>query len=87
MNGSTIFGFILAAFFIGSGAICLALPERIQDSALRYYDRNRHRRLARLNSFLSWMRTSQYILSLRITGMVTLVAGLLALGTLLREVS
>jgi hypothetical protein len=69
-------------FFFAVGAVALIWPERIQDWMLSFYDRSNG--LARWNPFLNWMRTSSYVLSLRVIGGVSVGAGCLILLALLK---
>lgn len=68
---------LLCAFFLIAGVVALVWPERIQGWTLSFYEGARG--LAKWNPLLDWMRTSSYIISLRIVGALSMVAGFLVL--------
>ena len=53
------------------GVACLFWPHSLQNYAVK----NSTNRLARINPFLDWMRTTQYIWSLRIVGFIAIAGG------------
>jgi len=54
--------------FLAIGIICLFWPEKIQQYFLDYYFQ--HRTFEKLNPFMNWMKTSSYIIALRIIGLI-----------------
>jgi len=63
------------------GVVCLFWPDRIRDFALRTSSMGLGKTL---NPFLSWMRTSQYLWSLRISSAVALGALIILLAALMK---
>jgi hypothetical protein len=64
---------ISAIFMSLAGSAFLFWPERLRDYAIKiWFDRG----LERFNPFLSWMKTQNYILFLRIFGTLMLLIGL-----------
>jgi hypothetical protein len=61
-----LFHLLWAIFLLFIGVLCSFWPKEIQRIALEYYDE--HEWAARLNLFLNWMRTQNYIRHLRIVG-------------------
>lgn len=59
---------VTGALFLIIGIICLLWPEKIQQYSLDYYVY--HKAAEKLNPFLNWMKTSSYIWSLRIIGLL-----------------
>lgn len=83
MNSSGVLGVVLlCAFFFAAGAAALVWPERIQSWTLTFYDEAHG--LAKWNPLLDWMRTSSYVVSLRIVGVLSITAGCLALLAVVR---
>jgi len=72
----------LCAFLLAAGAIALVWPERIQSWTLTFYE-GAHG-LAKWNPLLDWMRTPSYVVSLRIVGVLSIVAGCLIVLALVR---
>lgn len=72
----------LCAFFLAAGAIAIVWPERIQSWTLTFYE-GAHG-LAKWNPLLDWMRTSSYVVSLRIVGALSIAAGCLIVLALAR---
>jgi len=77
MSGSLVFVLCISALIlVAVGIVGLVFPERVQTWAL-----NSHAEagcLWRWNPFIDWMRSSAYLLSLRIIGgMAILMAGVL----------
>ena len=68
---------LLCVFFLVAGVLALVWPERIQGWTLSFYE-GAHG-LAKWNPLLDWMRTSSYIVSLRIVGALSVVAGFVVL--------
>lgn len=84
LSSSGAFGIgLLCAIFFGVGVVALVWPERIQGWTLNFYE-GAHG-IARWNPFLDWMRTPSYIVSLRIVGALSVVAGCLILLAVLRQ--
>jgi hypothetical protein len=61
----------LACF--AAGIYYVVWPERVKRSMLRSHEK--HKVLARLNPFRSWMETPGYILYLRLGGVIMLISG------------
>jgi hypothetical protein len=68
-------------FFLVIGSFGLFWPENVRAYALR----TSANRLAKFNPFLSWMKTPQYIWSLRIIGALALGAFILIMIVWLRN--
>lgn len=68
---------LLCVFFLLVGLVALVWPERIRGWTLSFYVGARG--LTKWNPLLGWMRTSSYIMSLRIIGTLSLAAGFLVL--------
>lgn len=85
---NTLLGLIgltmLCVFFIGVGVLALGWPEKLQECALNYYSHAQG--LAKRNPFIKWMQTSAYVLSLRITGALAVLVGLLGLVVLAKSI-
>ena len=64
---------VIAAFFLAVGLISLIWPDKVRDYSLMWSDRS-------YNPFLRWMKKPSYILCLRITGVVAIGGGLIALS-------
>ncbi len=75
---STMGGLVCLAIAV----VCLVWPDRVQQFALDYYAS--HRTAAKWNPFMEWMKTRQYIWSLRILGLISLTGVLLALLVIMR---
>lgn len=73
---------LVCAFLLAAGAIALVWPDRIQTWTLSFYE-GAHG-LARWNPLLDWMRTSSYVVSLRIVGALSIAAGCLIVLALVR---
>ena len=78
-----IAGIIFAALFLTLGLTCLLRPKKVQRYYLDFYERNE--KVPKLNPFLGWMHTSAYIISLRLIGVLSLLAFLLIAVTLIAE--
>jgi hypothetical protein len=78
MKIALLFG-LLSSFVLG--IICLLWPERIQEYALRWAGQG----LGRLNPFLDWMRTKNYILSIRFVGTLAIIGFIVMLITFIRN--
>jgi hypothetical protein len=72
----------LCLFFFGVGIVALVWPERIQGWMLNFHETGSG--MARWNPFLSWMRTSAYVTSLRVVGALSIGAGCFVLMTLVK---
>jgi hypothetical protein len=70
------------AFFLFVGVSSLFWPERIQSYAL---ERSTSRLHQRVNPFIGWMKTRQYVWSLRVIGGMSVGAALLLLVILVRR--
>lgn len=70
-----------AVFCFVVGLSSLFWPERIQTYALEHSTSRFHQRI---NPFLAWMRSRQYIWTLRVIGVVSMAAGALLLMILIR---
>lgn len=68
---------LLCAVFLAVGVIALVWPERIQSGTLTFFDKAHG--VAKWNPLLDWMRTSSYVVSLRIVGVLSVAAGCLVL--------
>ena len=65
-------------FFI-VGLACLFFPKKIQGYAISVYENGKG--LAKINPFINWIRRPSYLISLRIIGILSLIAfGLLFYG-------
>ena len=73
---------ICLAFLLVVGVSCLFWPERIQTYALEHLASPLHQKV---NPFLTWMKTRQYIWSLRVIGTLSLGAALLLLMILVKH--
>ncbi len=83
MSSSTMVGLgALCLFFFSVGIVALVWPERVQDWMLNFHESGSG--IARWNPFLSWMRTSGYIVSLRVVGALSIGAGCFVLVTLMK---
>jgi hypothetical protein len=56
---------VAAVFLLGIAASCLVWPRAVQNYAIKTSSK-------RFNPFLSWMRTPEYVWSLRIIGVIAL---------------
>jgi hypothetical protein len=83
MTAPTI-ALLAAVVFFVPGIICLLWPKKIQGFALRYY--TIHPLLARINPFLAWMKTRNYIVHLRICGVLAISAAGLILFAMMRGI-
>ena len=63
------------------GVICLLWPERIQDFALRWAGQG----LGKLNPFSDWMKTRNYILSIRFVGILAILGFIVMLIAFIRN--
>lgn len=75
---------VLCACLLFVGFFSVVWPERIQRWMLSFHEGARG--IARWNPLLDWMRTSSYIISLRIAGALSLAAGLLVLLAVARAI-
>ena len=83
MNSASGLGTLfLCAFFLAVGVIALVWPERIQSWILTFHE-GAHG-FAKWNPLLDWMRTSSYIVSLRIVGVLSIAAGCLVILALVK---
>jgi uncharacterized protein YjeT (DUF2065 family) len=73
---------LLCTFFIVAGVFALVWPAQIQTWTLTFYDGADG--LAKWNPLLEWMRTSSYIVALRIVGILSIAAGCLVLFAIVR---
>lgn len=76
---------LLCAFLLAAGAIALVWPDRIQAWTLSFYE-GAHG-LAKWNPLIDWMRTSSYVVSLRIVGALSIAAGFLIVAAQVRGVA
>ena len=83
MTAPTI-ALLAALAFLVPGIMCFLWPNKIQEFALRYY--TVHPLLARLNPFLEWMKTRNYIVHLRICGVLSINAAGLILFAMMRGI-
>jgi hypothetical protein len=68
--------FVTGALFLAIGIVCLLWPERIQQLSLDYYAS--HKAFAKLNPFLEWMKKRDFIIALRLIGLMAI--GVFLLG-------
>jgi hypothetical protein len=68
MHGNWIPALLTALIFLVVGVVCLFWPRGVQRWGLRFYERRRD--AAKYNLFLDWMDTDEYVLSLRLIGLV-----------------
>ena len=73
---------ICVVFFLILGLSGLFWPEKIQTYALEHSTSRLHQKV---NPFLAWMKTRQYIWALRVIGVVSLGAAVLLLVILARH--
>jgi len=66
--------------FLIIGAICLFRPDNIQEYALKWSVQG----LGKFNPLLGWMKTRNYILTLRIIGVTVIAMFLLVLFVLFK---
>jgi hypothetical protein len=71
---------VIAVFLLVVGFSGLFWPDRLRAYALK----NSASRVAQFNPFLNWMKTSQYIWSLRIVGVLSISMSVLILLVLFR---
>jgi hypothetical protein len=62
--------------FLLIGTVCLFFPKRIQEYSIK--SREHAKGLAKFNPFIGWMKTQNYLLSLRIIGVLAFLASGLA---------
>jgi hypothetical protein len=67
----TVFALFLALFFLICGVIAAAVPYRIQKFAIDYHTKYRV-----YNPFLDWMKTKNYIISLRVIGLASIAVSI-----------
>jgi len=82
MSWSNMGAFGLCIFFFGAGIVALVWPERVQEWMLNFHQSGSAG--AEWNPFLNWMKTSSYIVALRVVGALSIGAGFLVLVTLIR---
>jgi hypothetical protein len=70
----------LSATFI-VGIVCLFWPEKVQEYALKCSFQG----IGKFNPFLSWMKTRNYIITLRVIGLAAVTAVALAIYVVLRS--
>jgi uncharacterized protein YjeT (DUF2065 family) len=71
---------VLCLFFFGTGVLALVCPERIRDWMLKAYETSVG--IGRWNPFVEWVKTSNYLISLRIVGGLSILAGCFLLSVL-----
>jgi len=72
-----IIALVIGTVFLMVGIVCLLWSERIQQYTLDYFI---HRKIdERLNPFLNWMKTREFVWSLRFTGLVGILGFVLIL--------
>ncbi len=69
--------------FLIIGLACLLRAKEIQRWGIEYYDRNKD--LAKLNPFLSYMKSDAYLVVTRIIGLVCLTGFIFMVFVLVRE--
>lgn len=69
--------------FLAVGIICLFRPKKIQQYALDYY--SKHRAFKKIIPFTGWLKTSSYILTLRMIGLMGIAGSILAFYALIRD--
>jgi len=74
---------ITGVLFLGVGIMCLFCPDKIQQFGLVYY--SSHKALARLNPFLEWMRKREFIISLKIIGLMAIGVFALVLYVIVKQ--
>ena len=72
---------ITGLIFLLISMACLFFPEKIQGYTIDIYRNGKG--LAKINPFIKWMNTSQYILSLRIIGILSFLVFCLSLYVVL----
>ena len=63
---------ITAIIFFLIGVVCLFFPDKIQMAALKYYAE--HPTAGKLNPFFDWIKSPSYVVSLRLIGLIGIVA-------------
>jgi hypothetical protein len=71
-------GLFCAAFFLLVGVTALLWPEKIQLYALKHS--------AKFSPYLGWMKTRQYIWSLRLIGLISTASAALLIWILIQAV-
>lgn len=66
---------ILGCFFLMTGLFCIVWPEKIREYTIKYSE---IKILGTVNPFLDWIKTPNYILSLKIIGLLSILAFLIA---------
>lgn len=69
-------------FFLAVGLSGLFWPQKIQTYALEHSTGPLHQKV---NPFLAWMKTRQYVWSLRVIGVISLGAAVLLVVILIRH--
>lgn len=75
--------FITGLVFLLIGVACLIFPDKIQKYTIGLYTGGKG--VAKLNPFIDWVRTSSYILTLRVIGITALLVFALALYIVLSK--
>ena len=74
---------VTGVLFLAIGVMCLFWPERIQQFSLDYYAS--HKAPAKLNPFLEWMKKRDFIIALRITGLMGIGVFLLGIFVVVKQ--
>jgi len=67
-----LIGLTTGVIFLAIGVICLFFPQKIQEYTINIYSDGKG--LAKYNPFIEWIKTPQYIFSIRIAGILALLA-------------
>ena len=70
---------VIGVCLMAVGLACLFKPHTLQTYVLK----NSTNRLTRINPFLNWMRTAQYVWSLRIIGLIAIAGSVLIIMAIL----
>jgi hypothetical protein len=66
---------LLGCFFLATGLFCLFWPEKIRLCAIRYSEM---KILGVVNPYLDWIKSSNFLFSLRVIGILSIIAFLIA---------
>jgi hypothetical protein len=85
MTPALAFGLALSALFFGAGLVALGWPERVQRFVLSHY--SDVDQLESWRPIFNWMRSSSYIVSIRITGALAMIAGCVVVSAMIKRAS
>jgi hypothetical protein len=70
---------LMGIAYLICGIICIKWPNKIQEYSLKWSEKG----ISKFNPFLEWMKTRSYIISLKIIGMLAILAFFLLLYVML----